>query len=125
MSGLHADVDYPQGTLLILLAWLLQELSASGSYLLFRGRHASLHLHSLATAETRLLLKSCSYCQWVPDLDVVVAQTGATLHVWYSAGCPGSAATTAVQGAAESITNFQVCFQIWLLRDKRGQEAIM
>ncbi len=44
----------------------------------------------------------------MPSLDVIVAQSGGTLHVWYSARCPGSVATAAVQGAVDSIINFQV-----------------
>lgn len=86
----------------------VQELNFSATHLLYRDESASVHLHTIASAESQILLKNCSYCQWAPDLDVIVAQSGGTLHVWYSALCPGSSVTVSIPGTVESITSVKV-----------------
>ncbi|CAL8468379.1 g7919 [Coccomyxa elongata] len=84
-----------------------QELNFTATHLLYRDKSASIHLYTVASAEKQLLLKCCSYCQWAPDVDVIVAQSGGTLYVWYSALCPGSSVTVPIPGAVESITSVQ------------------
>lgn len=49
-----------------------------------------LHLYDIdATAKTTLL-SFCSYVQWVPGSDVVVAQNRGNLCIWYSIDSPES-----------------------------------
>jgi intraflagellar transport protein 172 len=63
---------------------LLQELNSRGSHLMFRDKSHQLHLFNLATQQQTNLLSFCQYVQWVPDSDVVVAQSRSSLYVWYS-----------------------------------------
>lgn len=86
----------------------MQELNFSATHLLYRDQSSAIYLHNVASAESQLLLKDCSYCQWAPNLDVIVAQSGGTLYVWYSALCPGSSVTTSLQGTVGSIASVQV-----------------
>jgi hypothetical protein len=55
--------------------WL--ELNPRASHLLFRDKKRQLHLYHLAKQERTTLLHYCSYVQWVPGADVIVAQVGA------------------------------------------------
>ncbi|RCN37320.1 tetratricopeptide repeat protein [Ancylostoma caninum] len=56
-------------------------LSESATKLLFRDKRSRLTL--LDGTRQTTLLNFCTYVQWVPGSDVVVAQSGNTLHVWY------------------------------------------
>eukprot|EP01116_Phalansterium_solitarium_P017851 TRINITY_DN4518_c0_g1_i1.p1 TRINITY_DN4518_c0_g1~~TRINITY_DN4518_c0_g1_i1.p1 ORF type:complete len:1449 (+),score=743.80 TRINITY_DN4518_c0_g1_i1:1439-5785(+) len=62
--------------------WL--ELNPSATKLLFRDKRRSLNLFDIATQTRTTLLTLCSYVQWVPRSDVVVAQSRADLCVWYN-----------------------------------------
>eukprot|EP00708_Paratrimastix_pyriformis_P004557 GAFH01003451.1.p1 GENE.GAFH01003451.1~~GAFH01003451.1.p1 ORF type:complete len:181 (+),score=56.17 GAFH01003451.1:46-543(+) len=66
--------------------WL--ELNPSATRLLFRDKRRQLHLYNLAKDERHTLLSSCSYCQWAPESDVVVAQNLNNLCVWYNVYAP-------------------------------------
>lgn len=66
--------------------WL--ELNASGTKLLFRDKRKSLTLFDLVTQTRTTLLPFCSYVQWVPESDVIVAQSRETLNVWYNSDDP-------------------------------------
>ncbi|KNC55624.1 intraflagellar transporter 172 [Thecamonas trahens ATCC 50062] len=103
--------------------WL--ELSRNGDYLLFRDKTKFLYLvfleagsgnasrESVAAADAGpgahapgdkvTLLSYCSYVQWVPFSDVVVAQSRSTLHVWYSVASPSSCETFPIAGDVDSI----------------------
>ncbi|GBG85805.1 hypothetical protein CBR_g40614 [Chara braunii] len=52
--------------------WL--ELNPRASHLLYRDKKRQLHLFNIVTQERVSLLNYCSYVQWVPDSDVIVAQ---------------------------------------------------
>lgn len=62
--------------------WL--ELNEKANKLLYRDIHAALHLFSYATMLTTDLIAHCSYVQWVPKSDVIVAQSNDHLCVWYN-----------------------------------------
>lgn len=47
-----------------------------------------LHLYDLETQQRTSLLGYCSYVQWVPMSDVVVAQNRGNLCVWYNIDMP-------------------------------------
>lgn len=49
-----------------------------------------LHLYNLRSGMKATLLSFCSYVQWVPGSDVVVAQNRGNLCVWYSIDSPES-----------------------------------
>ena len=64
--------------------WL--ELNARGTHLLFRDKKRRLFLVDLSRSQKTCLLEHVSYTQWVPGADVVVAQSGKMLCVWYVLG---------------------------------------
>ena len=68
--------------------WLA--MSSSGTHLLFRDVSGSLHTFNFQTSRRTCLLSGgvCDYCDWISGSDVVVAQRGAELIVWYSVATP-------------------------------------
>ncbi|KAK9829656.1 hypothetical protein WJX72_007146 [[Myrmecia] bisecta] len=83
------------------LDWL--ELNSRGTHLLFRDRKHQLHLYSLAKQERTTLLSYCTYVQWVPSSDVVVAQNRSNLCVWYNIDHPDRQTVVAIKGEVETI----------------------
>jgi intraflagellar transport protein 172 len=62
--------------------WL--ELSGKADKLLFRDKRHQLYLYDVATQTKVTLLPFCTYVQWVPKSDVIVAQSRNNLCVWYN-----------------------------------------
>uniref|UniRef100_H3CIP1 Intraflagellar transport protein 172 homolog n=2 Tax=Tetraodon nigroviridis TaxID=99883 RepID=H3CIP1_TETNG len=91
--------------------WL--ELNETGSKLLFRDKKQRLHLYDLKSGVKATLLSFCSYVQWVPGSDVVVAQNRGNLCIWYSIDSP------------ESITMFPIKGDIVDLQRADGKTAVM
>jgi intraflagellar transport protein 172 homolog len=61
--------------------WL--ELNETGKKLLFRDRLLKLYLLDIPSQESELLLNYCGFVQWVPNSDVLVAQSKDKLYIWY------------------------------------------
>lgn len=76
--------------------WL--ELSYRATKLLYRDQRGNLYLYDFATQTKRTLLTFCSYVQWVPNSDVVVAQSRNDLCVWYSIYRPEQCTVVPIQG---------------------------
>lgn len=51
---------------------------------MFRDVGSSLFLYNINNKQTRNLLNYSSYVQWVPQSDVIVAQSGDMLCIWYN-----------------------------------------
>ncbi|KAL5017204.1 hypothetical protein ScPMuIL_006793 [Solemya velum] len=66
--------------------WL--ELNETGKKLLFRDKRLKLNLYDIESQQRTTILNYCSYVQWVPDSDVVVAQNRGNLCVWYNIDAP-------------------------------------
>ncbi|KAL5460471.1 hypothetical protein EMCRGX_G033922 [Ephydatia muelleri] len=66
--------------------WL--ELNETGRKLLFRDKKFRLLLYDVDTEVQTSLISYCSYVQWVPLSDVVVAQNTDNLCVWYNIDMP-------------------------------------
>ncbi|XP_027053913.1 intraflagellar transport protein 172 homolog [Pocillopora damicornis] len=66
--------------------WL--ELNETGRTLLFRDKKLKLHLLDVETQTRSTILNYCTYVQWVPLSDVVVAQNRGNLCVWYNIDSP-------------------------------------
>ncbi|KAJ8009128.1 hypothetical protein DPEC_G00085660 [Dallia pectoralis] len=66
--------------------WL--ELNETGRKLLFRDKKLRLHLYDIESSVKATVLSFCSYVQWVPASDVVVAQNRGNLCVWYNIDSP-------------------------------------
>uniref|UniRef100_A0A8C2ZEP1 Intraflagellar transport protein 172 homolog n=1 Tax=Cyclopterus lumpus TaxID=8103 RepID=A0A8C2ZEP1_CYCLU len=76
--------------------WL--ELNETGRKLLFRDKKLRLHLYDIETGSKTTLLSFCSYVQWVPGSDVVVAQNRGNLCIWYSIDSPESITMFPIKG---------------------------
>lgn len=50
--------------------------------------NSQLHLYDIDNAVKTTILSYCSYVQWVPGSDVVVAQNRNSLCVWYNIDTP-------------------------------------
>ncbi|VDM13436.1 unnamed protein product [Wuchereria bancrofti] len=70
----------------IYIDWL--ELSEMATKLLFRDKRSRLLLADIKTDRKIPLLDYCSYVQWVPNSDAIVAQSIDQLCVWYQAENP-------------------------------------
>jgi len=81
--------------------WL--ELNQRGTKLLFRDKRRTLHLFDAETQTRKTLLNFCNYVQWVPDADVVVAQSRRNLYVWYSIENTADVVITPIKGDVEEI----------------------
>ena len=92
--------------------WL--ELNEAGSKLLFRDVRSSLFLFDLETEKTSNMINFCSYVQWVPKSDVVVAQSGDQLCVWYNTDHIDQISQIPIQGDIEAV-----------LRDNNRTEVIV
>ncbi|CAH8607286.1 unnamed protein product [Heterobilharzia americana] len=60
------------------------ELNETGQKLLFRDRKLQLILFDIITGMKYMLLSFCYYVQWVPQSDVIVAQSRDDLCIWYN-----------------------------------------
>uniref|UniRef100_A0A3P8UXR3 Intraflagellar transport protein 172 homolog n=1 Tax=Cynoglossus semilaevis TaxID=244447 RepID=A0A3P8UXR3_CYNSE len=76
--------------------WL--ELNETGRKLLFRDKKLRLHLYDIESGLKTTLLSFCSYVQWVPGSDVVVAQNRGNLCIWYSIDSPESITMFPIKG---------------------------
>ncbi|KAI8611221.1 hypothetical protein BC830DRAFT_1069003 [Chytriomyces sp. MP71] len=81
--------------------WL--ELSGKANKLLFRDRKQQLHLYDIALQNRTTLLHYCSYVQWVPNSDVVVAQSRNNLCIWYAIDSPERVTMFPIKGDVEDI----------------------
>ncbi|XP_037068847.1 intraflagellar transport protein 172 homolog [Pollicipes pollicipes] len=66
--------------------WL--ELNETGHKLLFRDKRQRLQLVDIETKTNTVILNYCTFVQWVPGSDVVVAQSQSNLCIWYNIDAP-------------------------------------
>ncbi|PAA52772.1 hypothetical protein BOX15_Mlig006435g1 [Macrostomum lignano] len=76
--------------------WL--ELNETSRKLLFRDKKLRLFLYDVDSSERIALLNYCSYVQWVPGSDVVVAQSRDTLCIWYNVDSPDRITSLPLKG---------------------------
>lgn len=79
------------------------ELNPGGNKLLFRDRRKQLYLFDILEQHKSTLLNYCTYVNWVPFSDVVVAQNRNNLCVWYSIDEPDKMTKYDIKGDVESI----------------------
>nr|XP_020664000.1 intraflagellar transport protein 172 homolog [Pogona vitticeps] len=91
--------------------WL--ELNETGHKLLFRDKKMKLHFYDMESATKTAILSYCSYVQWVPGSDVVVAQNRSSLCVWYNIDTP------------ERVTMFPMKGDIVDLQRDHGKTEVM
>lgn len=81
--------------------WL--ELNGRANLLLFRDKRRYLHLYNTDIQVRSQLLSFCTYVQWVPNSDVVVAQNRSNLCVWYNINAPDQITIHPIKGDIEDI----------------------
>ena len=64
------------------------ELSENCAYCLFRDINRDLYIVDSKLKTKTHFLASCTYTQWVPLSDILVAQSEQSMHVWYNASQP-------------------------------------
>eukprot|EP00055_Hartaetosiga_balthica_P012104 m.57788 g.57788 ORF g.57788 m.57788 type:complete len:1739 (-) comp7836_c0_seq1:151-5367(-) len=79
------------------------ELNETGRKLLFRDRRHRLFLFDINSEQKSTLSSYCSYVQWVPNSDVIVAQNRNNLCVWYSVDHPDRVTSFEIKGDVEDI----------------------
>lgn len=81
--------------------WL--ELDFRATKLLFRDKQHQLYLYDIPSQQRTTLLSYCTYVQWVPRSDVVVAQNRLELCVWYNIESPDRVTILPIRGEVEGI----------------------
>lgn len=79
------------------------ELNPRGTKLLFKDKRKQLYIYSLKDHSRTTLLPYCSFVQWVPSSEVVIAQNRGSLFVWYSIENVDKVTTYPIKGEAESV----------------------
>lgn len=74
------------------------ELNETGRYLLFRDKRMKLNLFNIEEQQRVAILNYCSYVQWVPGSDIVVAQNRGNLCVWYNIEAPQKVTMFSIKG---------------------------
>lgn len=60
------------------------ELNTRGNIVVFRDTNRNLYLFKVVSQVKTLLLNQSAYAQWIPDSDVLVAQSKDIMLVWYN-----------------------------------------
>lgn len=60
------------------------ELNTRGNIVVFRDTNRNLYLFKVVSQVKTLLLNQSAYAQWIPDSDVLVAQSKDIMFVWYN-----------------------------------------
>ncbi|KAJ1528639.1 hypothetical protein ONE63_007034 [Megalurothrips usitatus] len=81
--------------------WL--ELNETGQRLLFRDKKMRLTLLDIRSDTRTLILSYCTFVQWVPGSDVVVAQSRSNLCVWYNIDRPDGVTLILVKGEVTDV----------------------
>ncbi|KAL9903021.1 intraflagellar transport protein 172 homolog [Glossina fuscipes] len=76
--------------------WL--ELSETAHKLLFRDKKMRLILIDIYSGKKQTLLNNISFVQWVPQSDVVVAQSNCNLAIWYNIDLPEHLTLVPIRG---------------------------
>lgn len=86
-----------------LLVCFYLKLSGKANKLLFRDKRHQLHCYDIPTQTRVTLLPFCNYVQWVPNSDVVVAQSRNNLCIWYTIQYPEKVTMFPIKGDVENI----------------------
>jgi hypothetical protein len=81
----------------------VQELNSRGSHLLFRDKRQRLHLLEVASQQRSSLQDFCQFVQLLPGSDILVAQSRASLCVWYNIDRPDRRTCVPIKGDVEGI----------------------
>ena len=76
--------------------WL--ELNETGRKLLFRDKRSRLNLMDIEGMVKTSILNYCTFVQWIPGSDVVVAQSRDNMCVWYNIDAPERVTMLPIKG---------------------------
>ena len=76
--------------------WL--ELNETGRKLLFRDKRSRLNLVDVETRTKNSIMNFCTFVQWVPGSDVVVAQSRENMGIWYNIDAPERVTLVNIKG---------------------------
>lgn len=79
------------------------ELNETGHKILFRDKRRRLQLFNIDTQTKSSLLSYSTYVQWVPNSDVVIAQSHQNLCIWYNIDAPERVTTFPLKGEITDI----------------------
>ncbi|PIC15412.1 hypothetical protein B9Z55_022396 [Caenorhabditis nigoni] len=79
------------------------ELNEPASKLLYRDKRSKVTLVDIDSDQRTVLLTFCTYVQWVPMSDVIVAQSGDNLSVWYNPDLPEQVTNMKIKGEIETV----------------------
>lgn len=90
--------------------WL--ELSETAHKLLFRDKKLRLILVDNYSGKKQTLLSNISFVQWVPQSDVVVAQSNSNLAIWYNIDLPEHVTLQSIRGEAIEVIRENVSIEL-------------
>ena len=76
--------------------WL--ELNETGRKLLFRDKRSRLNLVDVDSLSKTSIMNYCTFVQWVPGSDVVVAQSRDNMGIWYNIDAPEKVTLMPIKG---------------------------
>ena len=79
------------------------ELNEPATKLLYRDKRSKVTLVDIDSDQRTVLLSFCTYVQWVPMSDVIVAQSGDNLSVWYNPDLPEQVTNMKIKGEIEAV----------------------
>ncbi|KAI3379117.1 hypothetical protein SNEBB_011462 [Seison nebaliae] len=78
------------------ILWL--DLNETSKYLLLKDKRRRLFIYNRDTQEKKLIISLCSFVQWIPNSDVIVAQSRDNLSVWYNVEAPEEVTLVPIDG---------------------------
>jgi len=79
------------------------EMNETGRKILFRDKRRHLHLYDIESQEKQTILSYCTFNEWVPGSDVIVAQNRGNLCIWYNINAPDRVKSIPIKGEVEGI----------------------
>jgi intraflagellar transport protein 172 len=79
------------------------DLGKTGDKLIFRDIKKTLYLYNITEGKKYILLNFCSFVQWIPDTQVLVAQENKNLCIWYHIEDISNIKTIGIKGNIEEI----------------------
>lgn len=80
------------------------DLNIKGNKILIRDNKKCLYIFSLEENKITNLLSFCSYVQWIPNTEILVARDRNNLIVWYSVDALENFKTYSIKGEIDKIT---------------------
>lgn len=99
------------------------DFNKNGNKLIIRDSNKQLFIYSIDKRSKNTLLTMCGFVQWVPDTNVLVAQDGKNLCVWYDIDDIHNKKVICVKGEAEEVRTKDNKVEVVML-DETGDNKI-